>query len=707
MNRPLERSLNNRINILHVIEQLPFGGAENLLLTLARNIDKRKIKLTFLCLKHEGYIVKILRNEGFNVIFLGNYKTRHFYKEIIDIIKLIKMRDIMYSRGPDDAGVYIGEHIGLGHRRLSIIDLTASGHQPMANADKTIWMVFNGEIYNFKDLRKKLEELGHVFKSRTDCEVVIHGYEEWGENVFKNLNGMFGVAIWDANKNALILARDRVGKKPLFYSEHNGSVVFASDIKSVIEGLGTVPEIDIKSMDAYLTYLNVPHPQSIYKKIKKLSPAHYIVFRKNSTNIKRYWFLSFRDKINMKEDQCLHEITKLLNLAIKDRLASDVPLGAFLSGGIDSSLVVALMSKLSPEKVKTFSIGFEDESYNELPYAKKMADRYDTDHHEFILKPDYLDIIPQLIWNYGEPFADSSALPSYYVSKIAHEHIKVALVGDGGDESFAGYPRTKEVYIASLYRKRIPKLLSNIIISPFLRIAGNALDNYYLINRIKFYENYTKETTRSRYKMYMGWINRRNDLYSTNFKGNLNGYNPSHIYEDYFDMEDDISDIDRALFTDINTILPNGYQVKMDVASMSNSLEVRAPFLDYRILEFAASIPPLIKLKKGTLKYLLKKLAEEYLPTESIHRPKWGFAIPIDDWFRKELKPYLYSVILSDKSRKRKYFNYDYVEYIIDEHLADKGYHEHKLWSLLWLELWHRMFIDKDLKPSDSLRDLL
>ena len=621
--------------------------------------------------------------------------------------KIIKMRDIMYSRGPDDAGVYFGEHIGLGHRRLSIIDLTATGHQPMTNEDKTIWMVFNGEIYNFKDLRKKLEELGHVFKSRTDCEVVIHGYEEWGENVFKKVNGMFGVAIWDANKNTLILARDRVGKKPLFYSEHNGSVIFASDIKSVLEGLVTKPEIDYKAMDAYLTYLNVPHPQSIYKKIKKLSPAHYIVFSKNSTKIERYWFLSFQNKVYMKEDEYIHKVDELLKSSIKDRLASDVPLGAFLSGGIDSSLVVALMSKLSNNNVRTFSLGFDNQSYNELPYAKKVADRYDTDHHEFILKPDYLDIIPQLIWNYGEPFADSSALPSYYVSKIAREHVTVALVGDGGDESFAGYPRTKEVYTASLYRKIIPRFLSNLAISPFLKIAGYALDNFYLINRINFYENYTKETTRSRYKRYMGWIKERNDLFSINFKDNLNGYDPSHVYEDYFDMDDGISDIDRALFVDINTILPDGYQVKMDVASMSNSLEVRAPFLDYRILEFSASIPPSIKLKKGRSKYLLKKLAKEYLPAESIHRPKCGFAIPIDDWFRKELKPYLYSVILSDRARERRYFNYNYVEHIINEHLNSRGYHEHKLWSLLWLELWHRMFVDNELKPSDSLRDLI
>jgi len=621
--------------------------------------------------------------------------------------RIIRMRDIMYSRGPDDAGIYVKEHIGLGHRRLSIIDLTKAGHQPIANEDKTVWMVFNGEIYNFKELRKKLETLGHVFKSKTDCEVVIHGYEEWGENVFKNLNGMFGVAIWDEKKNTLILARDRVGKKPLFYSECNGSVIFASDIKSVIEGLVTKPEIDYKAMDAYLTYLYVPHPQSIYKNIKKLSPAHYIVFRKDSTKIERYWFLSFQKKIYMKENEYIHKVAELLISSIKDRLASDVPLGAFLSGGIDSGLVVALMSKLSSNRVKTFSVGFENQSYNELPYAKKVADIYDTDHHEFILKPDYLDIIPQLIWNYGEPFADSSALPSYYVSKIAREHVTVSLVGDGGDESFAGYPRIKEVNTASLYRKLIPRLLSNIVISPFLKIAGNALDNFYLINRMNFYENYTKETTRGRYKMYMGWIKERNDLYSISFKDALNGYNPSHVYEDYFDMEDDISDIDRALFVDINTILPNGYQVKMDVASMSNSLEVRAPFLDYRILEFAASIPPSIKLKKGTLKYLLKKLASDYLPEEIIYRPKSGFAIPLDNWFRQELKPYLHSVILSDRARERRYFNYNYVEYIINEHLNNRGYHEHKLWSLLWLELWHRMFVDNELKPSDSLRDLV
>ncbi|HHT9112320.1 MAG: asparagine synthase (glutamine-hydrolyzing) [Planctomycetes bacterium] len=617
--------------------------------------------------------------------------------------KITKMRDIMSSRGPDDAGIYIAEHVGLGHRRLSIIDLSEAGHQPMANEDGTIWMVFNGEIYNFLRLRTRLESLGHIFKSRTDCEVIIHGYEEWGERIFEEIFGMFAIAIWDEKRQALILARDRVGEKPLFYSESNGTVTFASDIKSVVEGMDTRPEIDYKAMDTFLAHICVPHPFTIFKNVRKVPPAHYMIFDKHGTRGKQYWFLHFHDKISMKEEEYLSSINELLQEAVKDRLVSDVPLGAFLSGGVDSSLIVALMSRLSNERVNTFSVGFDYQPYNELDYAKKVSDMYNTNHHQFVLTADYLNSIPQLVWNYGEPFADSSSIPSHYISKVAREFVKVALVGDGGDESFAGYHRTTTVYTASLYNKLIPQFLSNLVISPFLKLAGNSLDGFYLINRIKFYENYRRDTVKVRYKNPMGCIDIREKLYSDRLKAILNGYNPAHVYEDFFDMLNDVDDIDRALFVDINTILPDDYQVKMDVASMSNSLEVRAPFLDHRILEFAARIPPFVKLKRRTSKYLLKKLAEQYIPRENIYRPKWGFGIPIDIWFRKELKPYLYSVILSERAITRGYFNYEYIKYLIHEHLAGSGCHEHKLWSLLWLELWHRMFIDRDLNPGDSL----
>lgn len=620
---------------------------------------------------------------------------------------IIRMRDITIGSSPDITGIRIGEHIGLGQRCLSIIGLPEATRQPMCNENGKIWIVIDGQIYDFKELREKLIKSGHIFKTETDSEVIVHGYEEWGEGVFEKINGAFAAAIWDSEKEALILARDRIGQEPLFYYESNGRVIFAFDIKSVLEGMGRKPEIDYQALDAFLCHLCVPHPMSIFKGIKKVSPAHYVIFSRNGTEIKKYWHLSFHQKIYMKEGEYLDNVEELLQNSIKNRLPNNGEVGVFLSGGIDSSLIVALASCLIKDKIKTFSIGFNYGLYNELDYAKKIADRYHTDHHTFILNVDSLNILPQLVWDYGEPFADSSAIPSYYVSKIAREYVKVALVGDGGDESFAGYNRIKRVYNALRYRKTVPQFMSKFFISPFFNIVGSSLDKFYLTNRIRLYENYLDVPIGVRYKNEMGCIGVRNELYSHRFKNILNGYDSSRIYEDYFNKEKGINEIDRALFVDINTILTDQYLVKMNIATTANLLETRAPFLDYRIVEFAAKIPSLVKLKRGTTKYLLKEITKKYIPNDSVNRPKWGFAIPIDVWFRKELKPYLYSIILSDKAKKRNYFNCRYVEYIINEHLVGKGYHEHKLWSLLWLELWHRMFIDNELKPANSLKDLI
>ncbi|MBI3596519.1 MAG: asparagine synthase (glutamine-hydrolyzing) [Nitrospirae bacterium] len=619
---------------------------------------------------------------------------------------IIKMRDIMIERGPDGAGIYMGEHIGLGHRRLKIIDLSDAAQQPMCNEDKQLWMVFNGEIYNFGEIRENLVKAGHVFKSKSDSEVIIHGYEEWGVQVFEKLNGMFAMAIWDARKEMLILCRDRVGKKPLFYLEVNESVIFASDIKSIINsGYVCNLVIDEKAIDCYLAHICIPQAHTIYKGIKKVQPSHYVVFQKDKTIIQRYWYLSFKKKEVMDENQYIQVIDSLLHQSVKDRLIGDVPIGAFLSGGIDSSLIVALMSS-HISKVKTFSVGFDYQPYNELSFAKKISDKYDTDHHELILNANCINILPKLVWNYGEPFADSSAVPSYYISKLAREYVKVVLTGDGGDESFAGYDRTQTVNWALKYKRFVPRFISKNILYPFFNTFGDSTDRSYRLKRIRLYENYINETTRLRYKNEMGNYYDRENFYSDQFMERLEYHHPSHVYEEFYDYADGVDDIDKVLFVDFNAILPDAYQVKMDVASMSNSLEVRAPFLDYRIMEFAAKIPSGHKIKLKQTKYLLKKLSEKYLPKENIYRSKWGFAIPVGPWFRKELKPYLYNIILSDKARTRGYFNYDYIQHIINEHLVGKD-HEYKLWSLLWLELWHRLFIDKDITPDTSMEEFL
>ena len=413
--------------------------------------------------------------------------------------RIIRMMDIMIDQGFYDADVYIGPNIGLGQRRLCINDLSKAAQKPICNEDGKIWSVVNGDIYNFVELKEKLVKTGHVFKSRTDCEVIVHGYEEWGEDVFEKIDGKFAIVIWDSVKEILILARDRVGQELLFYAESNGTVIFASDIKSIMEGIGKMPEIDYKAIDAFLSHLCILHPFSIFKEIKKVTPAHYIVFSKNDTRIKKYWHLNFRKKLYMRENEYLDKIEDLLKASITKCLPNNIQAGVFLSGGIDSSLIVALMSELSGDKVKTFSIGFDYKPYNELEYAKKIAERYNTDHHTLMLGVNDLNIIPKLIWNYGEPFADSSAIPSYYISKVACEYIKVALVGDGADESFAGYPRTMRFYNAYMYKKTVPRFLSDFCISPFFKVVGAKLDGFYLTNRVRIYEKYLNVTIRIPY----------------------------------------------------------------------------------------------------------------------------------------------------------------------------------------------------------------
>ncbi|MFA5197616.1 MAG: asparagine synthase (glutamine-hydrolyzing) [Patescibacteria group bacterium] len=619
--------------------------------------------------------------------------------------EIIQMRDIMTDRGPDDAGVHLSDHIGLGHRRLSIIDLSEAGRQPLCNEDRQIWLVVNGEIYNYIELRGALVKAGHIFKSKTDSEVIVHGYEEWGEDVFGRLNGMYAIAIWDSVKERLILARDRVGKKPLFYLESNGEVIFASDIKAIARQTSNF-EIDKEAIDCYLAHICVPQAHTIFKEIKKVQPAHYMIFDKNRTASFRYWNLSFKTKKEIKEHQYLDEVEDLLKKAVKDRLVSDVPIGAFLSGGVDSSLIVAMMSQISGKKIKTFSVGFDYESHNELSYARRVADRYATEHHELMIKCDCVDILPQLVWNHGEPFADSSAIPSYYISKTAREYMKVGLVGDGGDESFAGYDRTLSVLRATMYEKLISQGMPRSIMLHLLRLMGSQAIDFYLLNRIKFYQDYVTQGVRCNYKNLMGSIRCRSELYSNQFKEELGAHLPSHVYEGFYDQADGDNEVDKALFVDINTILPDDYQVKMDVASMSNSLEVRAPFLDYRLMQFAAQMPVRYKIRLAQSKYLLKKIAEKYIPKENIYRTKCGFSVPLGPWFKKELKPYIYKVVLSEKAQKRGYFNYNYVKFLAEEHFAGRGYHEHKLWSLLWLELWHRMFVDKELQARHSLKDI-
>ena len=621
-----------------------------------------------------------------------------------DILR--KMCQMMIHRGPDDEGVYINHQlqatshqskpsVGLGHRRLSIIDLSVSGHQPMCNEDGTIWIVLNGEIYNYIELVKDLKEKGHKFKSNTDTEAIIHLYEEYGEECVKKLRGMFAFTIWDEKEEVLMLARDRPGKKPLLYYYKNGIFCFSSEFSSLLASGLIDKEIDPKAINYYLTFGYIPAPMTIYKNVYKLPPAHILIFKNGQVNIKRYWNLDYTKKIEISEEEAASEVLRLLKEAVKIRLQSDVPLGAFLSGGIDSSTIVALMSQLTGERVKTFSIGFDDKDYSELKYANKVADTFNTEHHEFVVKPNVIEILPILIDHYGEPYADSSAIPTYYVSRQTKQHVTVALNGDGGDEVFAGYERYQAVLLSEMYQK-IPAILRN----PLFQTIGNLIpDSFGQKDRLKRIKRFIEGAHLPLSKRYLQWIGMftekvRDDMYTDEFLREVPDSDPLSIISKTLNSSNGLSLLDRLLLTDTMTYLPDDLLVKVDITSMANSLECRSPFLDHYLMEFAASLPAEYKLRRFIKKYILKKAVENIIPKDNIYRRKMGFAVPVGRWFRGELKGFLQDNLLSQDSLKRGYFKPDKIKDIVYQHTSGQKDWSFQLWSLLMLELWHQRFQD-------------
>jgi len=610
------------------------------------------------------------------------------------------MCSVLKHRGPDDEGIYLGwgkdgrKNVGLGIRRLAIIDLD-TGHQPIHNEDRTIWIVCNGEIYNFHELRKVLEAKGHCFYTNSDAEVIVHLYEEYGVECLQFLRGMFALAVWDEGKKSLLLARDRIGQKPLCYAKIGSELVFASEIKSILQIKQVPRQVNIEAIHNYLTYQYVPSPLTAFKGISKLPPAHYLLWRNGKVSIEQYWNLNAVNKIKMSEDEYCLRLRNLFEKSVKLRLVSDVPLGAFLSGGLDSSIVVGVMSKLMREPVKTFSIGFQEEKYNELNYARIAANHFKTDHHEYIVKPDALDVLPKLIWHYNEPFADSSALPTYYVAKMTRQDVTVALNGDGGDENFAGYPRYKAIKLAEYYEKA-PECIRNMINSIVRKIPYSPEQKTVLRRFRRFSEsmNYSPE------RRYIRWISifdneRKKELYASSFREAVQGIDSFSYAERYYNDNTYNDFLDRTLFVDIMTYLSEDLLVKADIAAMANSLEARSPFLDHKFMEFAASIPPNLKLKGLSGKYILKKAFSELVPASILGRRKMGFGVPISHWFRNELKDYLRDTLLSRRCLERGYFQTKYLKLIIDEHINGRYDHGYRLWALLNLELWQQMFIDK------------
>jgi asparagine synthase (glutamine-hydrolysing) len=630
-----------------------------------------------------------------------------------------RMCKALTHRGPDDEGlVFIkdshylemkkpfelplgqgGFEVGLGHRRLSIIDLSTAGHQPMCNEDGKIWIVFNGEIYNFQEIREKLAKKGHLFKSKSDTEAILHAYEEWGVKCLDHFRGMFAFAIWDSRQKKLFLARDRLGKKPLVYYHKNGRFIFASEIKAILQDPEVEREVNNIALHHYLTYQYVPSPDTIFEGINKVPPAHYLLYdREGNIKIERYWRLNFSSNTQTGIDpQNLSEhIRTGLEESVKLRLISDVPLGAFLSGGMDSSLVVGIMAKLSRNPVKTFSIGFEEKEFDELSYARLVSNHFATEHHEFIVKPNAVEILPKLVWHYNEPFADSSAIPTYYVAKMTKDYVKVVLTGDAGDENFAGYPR----YLRSkwlIFFLKLPKMLRHDFLPPLLKMIAQFHWREKTFNRLASYIESISSNQARNYAEQVKIFNEeeKESLYSPEFMEAMGRIDSFEYLLSKFNETETEDLIEQLLYLDINTYLPEDLLVKMDIATMANSLEARVPFLDHQLMEFIATIPPHLKLKGTITKYILKEAFSDFLPHPILSRKKMGFGVPVSRWFRNELKDYVYEILLDPRTLKRGYFKREGVEHLLNDHISLRYDHSSKIWALLFLEMWFRVFIDQ------------
>lgn len=627
--------------------------------------------------------------------------------------KIIReMTQTLGHRGPDDQGIFVNGNIGLGHVRLSIIDLSSGDHQPMSDNEKKIWITFDGKIYNFLDIKKELEKEGIQFRSRTDTEVIIYLYKKYGINCLKYLRGPFAFAIWDKEKRQLFLARDKVGKKPLKYYLDKNCFIFASELKTILKNPEVKKEPDFEAIHHFLTYQYVPSPWTGFINIKKLPPAHYMVVKESGeVEIKRYWKLNYSEKWNLSEEEWCKKIIEKLEESVKLRLISDVPLGAFLSGGIDSSAIVALMSKLSTKPVKTFSIGFETKEnskkissipfcsgdlFNELPYARKIAKLFKTDHHEMIVQPNIIEIMPQLAYFYEEPYGDTSALPSWYLAKMAKKYITVALCGDGGDENFGGYFRFNYHKICAIY-ERIPRIFRSFILKPGIKFLA-ATTKHPLLKKGARFVNSFNEPAEKYYLRYLSPYPEKDKyrLYQPFLYEKLNRIKSIEIMLKIFEESNVKDPIDRALYDNFANYLPDDLLVKMDIACMAHALEVRSPFLDQEFLETTAKMPANLKIKgffEG--KYILKKTLKNILPKEILYRPKQGFSPPISGWFRGPLEKYAKEILLGKEFLNRGLFRKEEVErlFYLNKTSQELDYSK-RFWSLLFLEHWFRQYFD-------------
>ncbi len=598
---------------------------------------------------------------------------------------LERITGLLTHRGPDEAGYFCNHQIGLGHRRLSIIDLT-TGHQPIYNEDKTIVTIFNGEIYNFIELKETLMKKGHRFETHSDTEVIVHLYEEYGEDFVEHLRGMFAVALWDASKKKLCLVRDRLGIKPLFYFVDHNKILFASEIKSIVQYPGFEKKIALEALHDYLSFMTTTGRKTIFAGVLRLLPGEMLVCTQEKITQRFYWE---PEKIEKRKVYSAQEFLEQLQEVVKGHLISDVPLGAFLSGGLDSSTVVALMSRVMDKPVKTFSIGFTGSKYyDETPYARRVAEYLKTDHQEFIVTPRVVDVIPDILKYFDEPFAVSSAIPTYFLAKLAREKVKVVLTGDGADELLAGYDyRYWAIRLGEIY-DRFP-LLKGI---PLPQLLGGILKG----KKAKLEKFYSQlhVNPRLRYFSYMTKFQEENkrQLYSDSMCNQIGNYDSSRDFCHYYDQLKDDDVLNRWLYVDMKTSLPDEMLTKVDRMTMAFGLEARVPFLDHKLVEYVLSLPSSEKLKGRTSKYILRRAIAAILPPDILKRPKHGFEVPVDEWIRGELKDYARDYLNKQRIDKEGIFSGSMVESILQDHLTHKKNYGHQLWSLLMFEVWYEKY---------------
>jgi asparagine synthase (glutamine-hydrolysing) len=619
------------------------------------------------------------------------------WDEPVDVSLVQRMMDMLVHRGPDDEGMYVEQQVVLGHRRLSIIDLN-TGKQPISNEDGTVWIVFNGEIYNFVQLRDELLQAGHRFQTQTDTEVIVHLYEQYGEHCVDRLSGMFAFAIWDVRKKKLFLARDRVGIKPLYYSVNEKSVIFASEIKALMADPSVKREIDLQTIDKFLTFFYTPGPETMFRSIRKLPPGHYLICEDGKFQLHQYWDLTFTGETRKWSlNDTTAELVDLLRETVRSHMISDVPVGVLLSGGVDSTGLLSFCPEATNKKVKTFTIGFGGEQFaDERTYARLAAQRYGTEHYEMTISPeDFRDFMPTYVRHMEEPVCEPPAIALYYITRLASEHVKVLISGEGGDEAFAGYQKYRNV----VWLERIKQLGwpwaggAELMLNGLSSIGASRFTRYAALMQIPLEEYY--------YSCSAGpqspFVRLREELYAPGFRTQIDPERSLQYIHDCFSAVRSGSPLNKMLYVDTKSWLPDDLLVKADKMTMANSVELRVPFLDHKVLEFAASLPTEYKLKGLTTKYILKRALNGRVPEQVINRKKAGFPVPLQSWFTGELKDFSRDVLFDSRTLARGYFRKNAIESLLQQAEKERMYGK-EIFSLIVLELWHREFVDGGLQ---------